>query len=232
MSLFIKANSKGFTLIELLVVLAVMGTLVGVFGFSFFGSGVALDSAQRDMLTWMRHARLIAISEGKESRLLVRSDVSDMDQFLRYVEVVCEGNSSEEWIVKKEGELLPDDVWILPEESALSEKMSFAEDWYSLAYSKWSGLPVSTSVAEGNDEEGENLTVRRVGSDNEFNYISFDSSGRVINNPVMVLSKGELRPTTDGTLTIHFPDKFQIKGILIQPYGGMLTLEHSDFSDI
>ena len=231
MPLFIKAMPKGFTLIELLVVLAVMGTLVGVFGFSFFGSGVALDSAQRDMLTWIRQARLIAISEGKEARLLVRSDVSDMDHFQKYVEVVCEGNSSEEWIVKKEGELLPDDVWILPDESSLSEKMIFAEDWYSVAYSNWSGPPVSTSAAEGDDEGGENFTVRRGGSDNEFNYISFDSSGRVINNPVLVLSKGELRPTSDGTLTIHFPDRFQVKGILIQPYGGMLSLEHSDFSN-
>ena len=126
---------------------------------------------------------------------------------------------------------MPDDVWILPDESSLSEKMVFAQDWYSFAYSKWSGLPLSTGESQSDGEEGEGLTIRRLGSDIDFNYISFDSSGRVISNPLVVLSKGELRPSSDGTLRIYFPDKFQVKGILIQPYGGMLSLEHGDFSD-
>ena len=88
------SKNKAFTLIELLVVLAVIGSMIGLFGFTFFSSGNVLDSAQREVLTWIHHARSISVSEGKETRLIVKSDPENFDHYYRYLEIVSEGNQS------------------------------------------------------------------------------------------------------------------------------------------
>lgn len=227
---------RGFTLIELLVVLAVMGSLIGFFGFSFRSSGVELESAQRQILTLIRHARAVAVAEGKETRLTIRSDSNEMDSFYRQIEIVYEGNQSGEWIVVKEGEYLPKGVWVLPQESDLNEYFTLGEDWYPDAFSVWSDEPMSIGIAEGLDMDGQNLTIRPSGFDNEFCYLSFDSSGRLIrgsleDSPRIVLASGVNSPKADGVFSVGLSDKFMIKGILVQPYGGFLPLDHYDFAE-
>ena len=227
----ISAHKHGFTLIELLVVLAVVGSLVGLFSFSFLGGGVELDAAQRQLVTLVRQTRTIAVSEGRETRLIVQSDTENLDFFYSYFEIISEGNSSNDWVVQKEGEILPKGVRVLPEESSLGEIITLPEDWYTSAFSKWSSLPMTTSTASGSSQSEENLTIRSTGSENEFCFISFDASGRVLNNPRMVLSSAEVVPKPDGSLSLKFSNRDNIRGILIQPYGGIISLEYRDFAD-
>lgn len=224
-------NSKAFTLIELLVVLAVIGSMVGFFSFSFFSGGNVLDSAQREVLTWIHQARIISVSEGRETRLIVKTGSENFDHFYRYLEIVSEGNQTGQWVIQKEGELLTEGVWILPEDLDGEESITFSEDWFVNASSKWSGDPFGLGNIETEEINALNTSVRSESSENEFSFISFDSSGRVVNKPRIVLSSAKILPSRDGKLALSFEDNLNIKGILIQPYGGIVALEFGDFYD-
>ena len=222
---------KAFTLIELLVVLAVVGSMIGFFGFSFFSGGNVLDSAQREVLTWIHHARSISVSEGRETRLIVKADSENFDHFYRYLEIVSEGNQSGQWLIKKEGELITEGVWVLPDEIDTEESMNFSDDWFVDAFSKWSDGSFTLGGIEVGVSSSQALSYRVESSENEFNFISFDASGRVINKPRIVLSSANIIPSQDGKLALSFEDKLNVKGIMVQPYGGIISLEYTDFYD-
>ena len=225
------SKRKAFSLIELLVVLAVMGSMIGLFGFSFFSGGNVLDSAQREILTWIHQARSISVSEGKETRLIVKANSENFDHFYRYLEIVSEGNQTGHWIIRKEGELITESAWILPEDMDTEESMKFSDDWFVNAFSKWSLDSFTLGDIESGESNEKFLSHRLESSENEFNFISFDSYGRVVNSPRIVLSTAKTIPAKDGKLVLSFEDKLNIKGIMVRPYGGILSLDHNDFYD-
>jgi prepilin-type N-terminal cleavage/methylation domain-containing protein len=225
------SKNKAFTLIELLVVLAVIGSMIGLFGFTFFSGGNVLDSAQREVLTWIHHARSISVSEGKETRLIVKSDPGNFDHYYRYLEIVSEGNQSGYWIIKKEGELITEGTRLLPDDIDAEDFMTFSNDWFVNSFSKWSGDFFTLGDIETGESNSKAVSHRMESSENKFNFISFDSSGRVINRPRVVLSSAKIIPSQDGKLVLSFEDKLNVKGIMIQPYGGIVSLDYTDFYD-
>lgn len=221
----IPSKSRGFTVLELLVVVAIMAVMMGLLGFTMIGGNAkkGLESGQRQVFSLMHFARVAAMSSGTESRLLVSGDMEDSDKYLRHIEVVVKDqNQSDGWRVVKEGELLPDGIWFVPSGESF-------ENWPKDGYTQWSEL-TGEDFQLGPMFKG----LRTENSDGTpFFSISFDSSGFAIssempNMPRVVLGKGELRPK-DNQLLPSFSNPLDIVGIMIQPFGGMLSLDSTDF---
>ena len=213
------------------MVLAVIGSMIGLFGFAFFSGGNVLESAQRKVLTWIHHARAIAVSEGKETRLIFKADSENLDHYYRYLEIISEGNQSGHWMIKKEGELITEGAWVLPEDVDSEDAMTFTDDWFVNAFSKWSKSSFTLGRIETAESSTQKISYRTENSENEFNFISFDSSGRVVNKPRIVLSSAKIIPAKDGKLSLRFDEKLNVKGIIVQPYGGIVSLDYTDFYD-
>ena len=91
-----KNVSSGFSLLELLVVMAVMGIMIGLVGFSFIGSGGGqIGQGQRLLLSLLHQVKTLAVSSGKEARLIVSADPTDEEKYLCYMEIVLQGDNND-----------------------------------------------------------------------------------------------------------------------------------------
>ena len=108
-------NNRGFTVLELLVVLAVMGVMIGALGFSFIGANQSgLGDAQRSVLSLLQKARVLAVSNSVESRILVSADSDDSEKYLRQAKlVILDQNNSNHWQIVEDNFYLPQDTWFV-----------------------------------------------------------------------------------------------------------------------
>lgn len=222
--LFFRKSLRGFTVLELLVVVAIMAVMMGLLGFTMIGGNTkGLETAQRQVFNLLHFTRVTAMSSGAEARFLVNSDTEDSEKYLRHIQVVVKDlNQTAGWRVVNEGEYLPEGVWFVPANSSI-------ENWPEDGYSSWS---------EDEDVDFQLGTlirgIRMEDSDGTPHFlISFGASGLAVSKdmprmPRLVLAKGELKPI--GNLILpQFTNSFEIAGVLIQPFGGMLALEYQDF---
>jgi prepilin-type N-terminal cleavage/methylation domain-containing protein len=225
-------RKAAFTLLELMVVMGVMALLFGLIGFSLRGSGTEIKSLQRELVSMIVKIRNLAISEGTEVRLAVRTDFKSKDHFSRYLEIHSEGNMSDLWVVRESDYFLPDGTWFVPDPMNSLDNFKFPEKWFSDAGSVWSGI-VEVGMIEGAEDMGKQVSLRKesAGGGVEFSYIAFDSSGRLVSggsSPKLVFSAGEIKPQPDG-FHVQVDDEYDIAGILIQKLGGIIPLSSNDF---
>jgi prepilin-type N-terminal cleavage/methylation domain-containing protein len=222
-----KNVSSGFSLLELLVVMAVMGIMIGLVGFSFIGSGGGqIGQGQRLLLSLLQQVKTLAVSSGKEARLIVSADSTDEEKYLRYMEIVLEGNDdddpSESWVVQGSGIYLPNQVWFVSDELE-----NMPDEWPSDGHCLWSNpgdapFKLSYPVAGKRFVEGQDMKL--------FHYISCNVWGvfETSTSLKLVLSSGNLRQV-DGDLKPYFPNPKILLGVLVQPFGGMFALGSEDF---
>lgn len=225
-------NKRGFTLLELLIVLAIMGVMMGIVSFGLMGGGGAeLGAAQRELLGLINNARTQAALNGRDTRLIVNDDGSDLEKFHRYVEIVTrDANSSEEWLVQGEGRFLPEGIYFVPTDDS---QATFSDDWLETAYSHWS-TKRSETFTLGESFKGK----RKEGDGVKFNYVEFDDSGNLVCSqeqdstsptaPLMVLAKGSPDPSSS-TKPVRFENAENIIGIQMRRYGGFAVLDVNDF---
>ena len=225
-------RKAAFTLLELMVVMGVMALLFGLIGFSLSGSGTEIKSFQRELVSMIVKTRNLAISEGVEARLAVRTDSQSKDHFSRYIEIHSEGNMSDLWMVRESDYFLPEGTWFLPDPMNAPEQFEFPEKWFSDAGSIWSGM-IEVGEIEGSEGEDERISLRKesAGGGFEFSYLSFDRSGRLIGGspPRLVFSAGQIKPQSDGFL-VQVSDEYDVAGILIQKLGGIIPISSNDFN--
>ena len=224
--------SPGFTLIELLVVLAVMGVLMGMLGFSVLSGNADINSGQRQALSMMHQTRTTALSTGQEARLLVYSDPTDLEKYMRFSsivvrEITSEGNdlTSKDWRVVQEGKFLPDGLWFA------DRSMEVPLGWMGDAFTVWSTSEGDNSFKLGELKNG--LREESSSGKNSYRYIAFAPSGKVIsddypNMPKLVIASGEIRPK-DGVLSPYLANPQDVAGLQIMPFGGIFCLEFNDF---
>jgi len=224
--------SPGFTLIELLVVLAVMGVLMGMLGFSVLSGNADINSGQRQALSMMHQTRTTALSTGQEARLLVYSDPTDLEKYMRFSsivvrEITSEGNNltSKDWRVVQEGKFLPDGLWFA------DRSMEVPLGWMGDAFTVWSTSEGDNSFKLGELKNG--LREESSSGKNSYRYIAFAPSGKVIsddypNMPKLVIASGEIRPK-DGVLSPYLANPQDVAGLQIMPFGGIFCLEFNDF---
>lgn len=221
-----KNVSSGFSLLELLVVMAVMGIMIGLVGFSFIGSGGGqIGQGQRLLLSLLHQVKTLAVSSGKEARLIVSADPTDEEKYLRYMEIVLEGDNNDtpqSWVGQGSGIYLPNQVWFVSDELE-----NMPDGWPSDGHCLWSNsgdapFKLSYPVAGKRFEEGQDMK--------SFHYISCNAGGVFQANTSLqlVLSSGNLRQV-DGNLRPYFPNPKILLGVLIQPFGGMFALGSEDF---
>ena len=224
--------SLGFTLIELLVVLAVMAVLMGMLGFSVLSGNADINSGQRQILSMIHQTRTTALSTGQEARLMVYSDPSDLEKYMRFSsigvrEITPQGNNvtSKDWRIVQEGKFLPDGLWFV------DKSMEVDLGWMGNAFSVWSTPDGDNSFQLGELKNG----LREEGNSgkNSYRYIAFAPSGKVIsddypNMPKLVIASGEIRPK-DGVLSPYLPNPQDVAGVQIMPFGGIFSLEFNDF---
>ena len=95
----------------------------------------------------------------------------------------------------------------------------------------WRCVLFTLGDVETGESNSKAVSHRMESSENKFNFISFDSSGRVINRPRVVLSSANIIPSQDGKRVLSFEDKLNVKWIMIQPDGGIVSLDYTDFYD-
>lgn len=226
---YLGKKAKGFTLIELLVVLAVMGILMGMLGFSFLGGGADIYDGQRQLVSLLHRTRTTALGAGREARLIVCSDSSDQEKYMRLTSIIVEDSNQsgnlKTWKVVEEGVFLPQGLWFV--EKSIEED----SNWLSDGYCFWSG----------GDDIDFNLDQIKNGSRSEggtesvsYRFVAFNSSGSVIaedfpNMPRLVISPGQLRPSS-GQLLPTFSNPSEVVGVELRPFGGILCLDTNDFS--
>jgi len=232
MERFCTKRKAAFTLLELMVVMGVMALLFGFIGFSLSGSGTEIKALQRELISMILKTRNLAISEGVEARLAVRTDAQSKDHFLRYFEIYSEGNVTDSWIVREDSYFLPQGLWIVPDHLNPPENFEFPTKWFSDAASVWSGTMQVGSI-ESSEEEGLRNSFRKESAigDLEFSYLAFDHSGRLFGNspPKLVFSAGEIRPQGDDYL-VKLSDENDLGGILLHKLGGVIPISSNDFS--
>ena len=112
-------SKKGFSLLELIVVLMLLGLAVGVVmpSFSRGLKGLELETAGRDLITRMRHARSQAIAKQKVFRIiLIKNEEENVPDYYIFA------NEFEQEIRKVS---LPEGVSIQTEEQAFPVRISF-----------------------------------------------------------------------------------------------------------
>jgi len=209
------------------VVIAVMAIMIGLVGFSFSGSGGGqLGQGQRLILSLLQQVKTLALSTGKECRLIVNSDLNDEVKSLRYIEIVVQGdqedsNNSGSWEIYGNGVYLPENVWFVTEDLK-------PEEGPVDGYCKWSASEEESSFQLSYPVSGYRLAD---GQDmRDFLYISCNSTGRFQTSTSLqlVISSGNLRQM-DGQLRPFFPNPKILAGVLIQPFGGIFSLGADDF---
>jgi len=223
-----RSAKSAFTILELLVVIAVMAIMMGLVGFSFIGSGSGggnLGQGQRQLLTLLRQTQTIAMSTGRETRLLVNVNMSDQEKFLRYMEVVVQDSSnSDSWKIQGDGFYLPNGIWLV-------QKESIGDDWPSDGHSVWSNPDTEESFMLSYPQNGNRITT---GAElTEFKYISCNSSGvfqtdKFPSMPKLVIAKGNL-VISKGDSILSFNDSLLLAGLMVQPFGGIFALGSGDF---
>jgi prepilin-type N-terminal cleavage/methylation domain-containing protein len=224
-------RKSAFTLLELMVVMGVMALLFGLIGFSLSGSGTEIKSIQRELVSMIVKTRNLAISEGVEARLAVRTDSQSKDHFSRYIEIHSEGNTSDLWVVRQSDYFLPDGTWLIPDPMSSNDNFLFPDKWFSDGGSVWSGI-IEVGEIEVSEDRQEQLSLRKesTGGGVEFSYLAFDSSGRLSSGipPKLVFSTGEIKLKSDG-FQVQISDEYDVAGILIQKLGGIIPISSNDF---
>lgn len=112
-----------FTLIELLAVLAIVGIMSAVFIAALGGdnSTIKLNTAQRTMVGIASAARTQALLKQRPARLIIHSDPSEPDKYLRFIGVVYLDNndtpdnrSDDQWLPANKGTYLPEGIIFIP----------------------------------------------------------------------------------------------------------------------
>ncbi|MDA7822883.1 prepilin-type N-terminal cleavage/methylation domain-containing protein [Opitutales bacterium] len=218
---------RGFTLVELLVVLAVMGALMGMLGFSILGGGADVYSGQRQVLSLLHQARTAALGSGKEARLIVHADPSDSEKYMRHLGIVVrDDNASDVWSVVEEGLFLPDGLWLV------DSSIEVDSSWMGDAFCSWSSSDETNLFKLGRLTGGQR--IESASDSVVFKYVGFDSTGAAIAEdfpkmPRVVIAPGQLR-ANGGELFPYFANAFEVTGIEVRPFGGILCLDFNDFS--
>ena len=228
-------NNRGFTVLELLVVLAVMGVMIGALGFSFIGANQSgLGDAQRSVLSLLQKARVLAVSNSVESRILVSADIDDSEKYLRQAKlVILDQNNSNHWQIVEDNFYLPQDTWFVG-----GDLTPDLPEWPSDAKCSWSfneqeeefRLTPVKSTSGGRDIKA----LEQSADGLRYFYVSCNPSGHFVSNafpkmPRLVFALGKLMPNSSGILVPVFSDSKALAGLQIQPFGGLLSLEYQDF---
>jgi len=227
-----KNLQAGFTLLELIVVMGVMTLLFGLIGFSLSGSGTQIQGLQRELISMILKTRNLAISEGVETRLAIRTDSESKEHFFRFMEIHSEGNLTDTWVVQESDFFLPKTVWFVPDELTASENFKFPEEWFSDGASVWSG-GIELGEIEGAVVNDRRISFRKESSEgrNQFSYIAFDGSGRLLasEQPKLIFSSGNIKPTGD-SFTVELNNEKDIAGLIIQRFGGIIPISSNDLN--
>jgi prepilin-type N-terminal cleavage/methylation domain-containing protein len=75
-----RKKSSGLTLLELIIVLAMVGILIGIAGLNFarFSSAYRLREAAREIASDLQFARLLAVKENRDIRVVFQTDAYDI----------------------------------------------------------------------------------------------------------------------------------------------------------
>lgn len=231
------SRRRAFTLMELLIVIGLIAVLATGLAVAF-GRGsdsVSLQAAQANVANVVAQARALAISSGRRTRVLVPTDASRTDQFLRrlVLQQVRDSTASPlQWDTVASVEL-PDGIYVAPRNpSGFSGLLDPARDWRRrpggndlMGSTLFAGDPQTVDLQDGLEPvvcEGISFTDRGT-------IARIDGAGSpgftALPLTVMVLPGRQLPPDQNRAVSIQLNNPDAVRGVLVSTYG-IPTLVH------
>ena len=199
---------RAFTLVELLVAVALIGVLAGAFGLALRspGGGMALQAAQATLASLCDAARGRAVLTGRNARLVVAADPSDVDCYLRYLQIVHEDEAGfDHWRAEGGGVYLPRGVYVVPSGgTAVPGNPAWPASRRSTALSSTAQAMVINGVAAG-----------------AFYHTQYTDRGTTSGGNLL-LTAGRVTTGSSGAM-LEFDNPDDVRGVLLRP-SGALTL--------
>lgn len=232
-----RLSHRAFTLIELLVVIAVIGVLAASIGMALRDGdrGPALQAAQSSLSSLVGAARAQAALDGVNSTVLIWSDDSDVETYLRracvaqFRDTNADG-TADAWVVQGDLIDLPRGVFFVPGDLGANfpAKWSNATDWSGLTTTKSqvAGNAPSTSLTFKREDATGAWVADPAGPSKAYVTIAFDTYGNLVSkqgaNQVdqLAVGTGEIQPL-QGVL---FNSADSLRGLKLSIYGMPMVL--------
>ncbi len=199
--------APAFTLIELLVVLALLALLAGLVGLGWRNpaDATALQGGQDLVASLCGAARLQAVRDGVNARLIVAVDPDDAGSHLRHLQVVREDPAHPgQWLGEGGGYELPRGIFVVPPSAA---EVPGNPDWPAAR--------CSTALSAAADP----LTINGTAA-GRFYHLQYAARGTTGGGSI-VLTAG--RWTGAAGLAFDNPDN--VRGVLVRSSGALTALD-------
>jgi len=206
----------GFTLLELLVVVGLIAVFAVVIGTGSSGGGksAALGAAQVTVANAMVATRMRAVSSGHAARLLVNSDVTSPERFLRQL-VVQEFNPATGFWASKMELSLPEGAYILPQQNKTPSGLLEGD----VLWKKADGATVLHSSIFSDPAIAQSINETRA---EMWVAIEYNYRGTSTNSGAIVIAGGQSRPPGSfpaNESPVRLTDPANVRGLSVSSYG-------------
>ena len=201
-------------MLELLTVIAIIGIFVGAIGWGIRGGGGAagLSASQATIASLLSLARGEAAVSGFDAGVVVNTNESKPDRYLRYLVPVRRNGAG--WEAMSEGVYLPADCYVIPEAGPLPGTIETGAVWTGRQSTALLDIP----------NQALNSTT-----DDSWAGIFFTPQGKVELgcDGNLIVARG--RKNSDGSFVWVEPDN--VRGLVMTMYGQVRTVNSSEGFD-